>query len=148
MLKRGLLIISTTICLFFIGFIVKEAVYQPQLAKNIKLEESKGDFIVHITVEKTNDGFQILRSLEYTGDKKIEISHRSPLIEVMIGKNTPEFTGSPVPIQLTPGTHYHPEEPLAFQHMDKGSHDIFVHAQFETMEETIDILTKGTIDIQ
>lgn len=148
MLKKGLLIISIILCLFLIGYIVKEALYQPQLVENIKLEESSGDFIVHINIEKTKEGFRILRSLEYTGDKKIEIRHRSPLIEVMIGKKNPEFTGSPVTIQLNPGAHYHPEEPLTFHQLDKGSYDIFVHAQFETNEETIDILTKGIIEMQ
>ena len=147
MLKKGIVFISISLCIFLVGFIVKEALYQPQLKTNIKIEESEGDFNVHITVEKTQDGFQILRSLEYRGDEGIQISHRTPLIEVMINKNNPEFTGSPVNRQLIPGSHYHPQGPLKFDDIGEGIHDIYVHAQFETADEKIDIQTTGQIEI-
>lgn len=129
------------------SFIVKEVFYQPQLTNNIKIEESEGDFIVHINVVKTEEGFQILRSLEYKGEQGIQISHRAPLIEVMINKNNPEFTGSPIEKELLPGSHYHPQGPIQFMNLDKGIHEVYVHAQFETEKETINIQTTGKIEI-
>ncbi|WP_186577645.1 hypothetical protein [Aquibacillus kalidii] len=117
-----------------------------ELKDTVKIREEQGDFIVHLRVEKVeNKGYQILRSIEYQGKEPITIEHRTPLIAVSVNRSNAHFTGSPVTKTLNPGDIYHPQEPKNDEPLDRGEHMLYIHTQFVTDGETVDIKTNKPI---
>ncbi len=116
-----------------------------ELENTVKISESYEDFIIHIRVEKHEEGMQVLRSIEYTGKEEVIIEHRTPLTQVTIDQPNGSFTGSFVSKTLRPGFSYHPQEPIHFDSLDKGEHKIYVHTQFFIEEERVDIETEGRL---
>ncbi|MDX8044858.1 hypothetical protein SH601_02565 [Gracilibacillus sp. S3-1-1] len=147
MLKKYTIV---TAFIVFIGLILYLMlnIQQPSLVESVKLEEQYEDFIIHIHVEGTNNGFQVLRSIQYTGDEQITIQHRTPLTQVTIGADNAIFTGSPISKQLEPGHQYYPQQPMDFSALEKGEHTLYVHTQFFIDGERIDIKSEATISFQ
>ncbi len=120
-------------------------VYILQERTNAKLSEpvimntEHGDFILHLRVENTEEGFQVLRSLEYTGSDPVMIEHRTPLIAVSIDHTRHAYTGSPVRRVLEPGDIYLSEQPLIFTFRDKGKYVLYAQCQFRMNEEEMNI---------
>ncbi|SER98185.1 hypothetical protein SAMN04487944_11469 [Gracilibacillus ureilyticus] len=144
-------IIVTILLIACIGLLVtafiKESM-KTNLAETVKINEQYEDYIIHIRIEAVNDGFQVLRSLEYTGDEKVEIKHRNPLTAVTINKDNPVFTGSDRTMVLNPGNNYHPQEPVEFSNLPKGSHTVYIHTQFFVDGERVDIKSKGELKFE
>ncbi|SDL80064.1 hypothetical protein [Sediminibacillus halophilus] len=101
-----------------------------KLAEPVQVSEQMEDFIMHVQVEKNEEGFQVLRSLEYIGDEPIVLSHRTPLISLRVNHDTKNFTGSPVTKELNPGDVYHPQEAKVFNPLKKGSHTLYMDCEF------------------
>ncbi|MFC4404742.1 hypothetical protein [Gracilibacillus xinjiangensis] len=136
------IILITCVGLLVTAF-VKESM-KTSLIETVKISEQYEDYIIHIRIEPTNDGFKVLRSLEYTGDERVEIKHRTPLTAVTINRNNPVFTGSHRTMVLNPGYNY-PQEAIRFSNLEKGSHTVYVHTQFFIENERIDIKSEGEL---
>ncbi|MGP4040470.1 hypothetical protein ACTWP4_11355 [Gracilibacillus sp. D59] len=148
MWKRNTIVIAIIACIgTFLLFIIKDF-QKTSLVETVKIEEQYEDFIVHIRIEGINDGFQVLRSVQYIGEENIMIQHRTPLTQITVNVDNATFTGSPISKQMKPGFHYHPQEPLTFANLEKGDHKLFVHTQFFINGERIDIKTEKTISFQ
>lgn len=118
------------------------------LTRPFSVSEKFEDFIIHIRLEPLDEGFQVLRAIEYTGEESVEIRHRSPLIQVTVNVDNATFTGSPVKKRMEPGYQYHPQKPLTFDSLVRGEHTLYVHAQFFLGEERIDVKTKKSIHFE
>ncbi|WP_053219854.1 hypothetical protein [Virgibacillus senegalensis] len=101
-----------------------------KLAEPVQVSKESEDFIMHVQVEKTDEGFQVLRSLEYTGNEPVVLSHRTPLISLHVNHDTKNFTGSPVTKELNPGDVYHPQEAKIYNPLKKGKHTLFMDCEF------------------
>ncbi|WP_058306952.1 hypothetical protein [Gracilibacillus massiliensis] len=145
MWKKITIVIALIACIGAISLFVFKDIQKTSLDKTVKIEEQYEDFIVHIRIEKTEEGFQVLRSIEYIGQEAIMLRHRTPLTQVTINADNAVFTGSPISKQMEPGLQYHPQEPLKFQALDKGVHKVYVHTQFFIEEQRIDIRTESEI---
>lgn len=128
------LAILVTALIYFMGM-----VSDPTLAGTVKIDEKKDNFILHIRVEDAEKGFRILRSLEYRGDKPVTVHHPSPLVSVSLNENTHTFTGSPVEKELKKGEIYHITQPLVYEGIEKGNHQLFVKALFTANGKQIEI---------
>ncbi|UOQ48028.1 hypothetical protein MUN88_18540 [Gracilibacillus caseinilyticus] len=146
--KRFTFTIIVIACIGAIMLFVTGAFQKPVLAETVKLEKQYEDFIVHIRIEPIEDGFQVLRSLQYTGEASLVIEHRSPLTQVTIDADNPTFTGSPVTKQLNADYQYYPQAPLLFETLEKGNHTVYIHTQFYIDGERVDIKTKETITFE
>ncbi|SHM89127.1 hypothetical protein [Gracilibacillus kekensis] len=145
MWKKITIVIAIIACIGAISLLILKGIVKPSLDESVKIEEQYEDFIVHIRIEKTEEGFQVLRSIEYIGKEDIMVRHRTPLTQVTINADNAVFTGSPISKQMEPGLQYHPQEPLKFPSLDKGVHKVYVHTQFFIEEKRIDIKTKSEI---
>lgn len=145
MSKKYIIVFILIACLGISLFFIINTLQKSTLVEPVKIEEQYKDFIVHIRIEPLNEGFQVLRSIEYTGDERIEIDHRSPLTQVSIGMDNGVFTGSPSTKQMAPGYQYHPQKPLVFDSLEKGEHTVYIHTQFFKEGNRIDIESEETI---
>lgn len=119
-----------------------------QLSESVEINQRKEDFILHIRVEEVEGGFQVLRSLQYTGTEKITIEHRTPLIAVAINKQANNFTGSPVVSDMDSGNIYHPQSPRIFPLLEKGTHKLYIHAEFLVDEELVNMTIEKEISFE
>lgn len=120
--------------------------HKSALEQTVIFKEEYNDYIVHIRIEAVNEEqFQILRSLEYNGQEKLTIKHRTPLTAVTIDKDNPVFTGSHRNRLLLPGYHYHPQDPLVYDNLTEGKHIVYVHTQFDDGEEIVNIKAKSEV---
>ncbi|MRH41854.1 hypothetical protein GH741_04100 [Aquibacillus halophilus] len=119
-----------------------------KLVEIVEIQQQKDDFIVHIRVETNDKGFQILRSLEYTGDEPITIDHRTPLISVSIIQKNHDFTGSHVNKVLNPGNIYHPQKPQSYNSLEEGDYNLYMHSQFFIDGEEVNIFAEKEISFQ
>ncbi|WP_163536651.1 hypothetical protein [Gracilibacillus sp. YIM 98692] len=126
------------------GFFIKESM-TTSLVETVKIKEQYEDFIVHVRIEETTEGFQVLRSLEYIGEEEVEIKHRTPLTQVTFTKDNGTFTGSHVQNTLKPGYSYHPQQPLHMSPLNKGRHTVYIHSQFMVDGKEVNIKGQGTI---
>ncbi|QGH34353.1 hypothetical protein GI584_10105 [Gracilibacillus salitolerans] len=148
MWKKYTIVIAIIACIGTVLLFIIKDLQQTSLVETVKIEEQYEDFIVHIRIEETSEGFQVLRSVQYIGNEDIIIQHRTPLTQVTINADNATFTGSPISKQMKPGFQYHPQQPLTFQALEKGDHKLFVHTQFFIGGERIDIKTEETISFQ
>ncbi|KAB8138586.1 hypothetical protein F9U64_02930 [Gracilibacillus oryzae] len=147
MWKKLILIMLLITCFgLIIGAFVAESM-KTSLVETVNFSEQYEDYIIHIRIEALNDKekFQVLRSLEYTGDEIVEIKHRTPLTAVTLNKENAVFTGSHRTMFLNPGNSYHPQKRMEFSNLSKGSHTIYIHTQFLLNDERIDIKSKGEL---
>ncbi len=146
-MRKKVLIVTLVIITISIGvylFLIFN--HQPVLEKTVIFKEEYNDYIIHIRIEAVNkEQFQVLRSLEYIGQEKLSIKHRTPLIAITMDKDNPVFTGSHRNRLLLPGYHYHPQDPLVYDNLTEGKHIIYVHTQFDDGEEIVNIKTKGEV---
>ncbi|UOQ85419.1 hypothetical protein [Gracilibacillus salinarum] len=143
--KRFTITIVVIACIAAFMLFITGVFQKSVLAETVKLEEQYKDFIVHIRIEPLEEGFQVLRSLQYTGEASLVIEHRSPLTQVTIDADNPTFTGSPVTKQLNADYQYYPQPTLLFDTLEKGKHTIYIHTQFYIEGERVDIKTKETL---
>ncbi|ENH97196.1 hypothetical protein J416_07142 [Gracilibacillus halophilus YIM-C55.5] len=148
MWKKIWLVLLFITLIAIVVFIYIRGAISPTLANTVNVEKAYKDFIIHLRIEGTEDGFQVLRALEYTGDKKVSISHRTPLIEVSVGKDNGTFTGNLITKELQPSIRYYAQEPLALDSKEVGEHKVYIHAQFLFQGEWQDIKTTKTITFE
>ncbi|MGN8645186.1 hypothetical protein ACTNEO_03710 [Gracilibacillus sp. HCP3S3_G5_1] len=148
MWKKYSIVITIIACIGTILLFVVKDIQKTSLVETVKIEEQYEDFIVHIQVEETSEGFQVLRSIQYLGDEVIVILHRTPLTQVTVDADNATFTGSPLSKKMEPDYQYYPQEPLNFPALEKGDHTLYVHTQFFIDGERIDIKTEETISFQ
>ncbi|QDP40012.1 hypothetical protein [Radiobacillus deserti] len=121
-----------------ITFVCISQISNAKLVKPVKVSKQVEDFVLHVRIEQNEDGFQVLRALEYKGTKTVELLHRTPLISISIDRNNHDFTGSPVSRTMDPGDKY-ARDPRHFEALEKGTHTIFIHGQFYVNNELVDI---------
>ena len=128
-------------------YVLKET-GRAKLLETVKLSKQVDDFILHIRVESTKEGIQVLRSLEYKGKDSVDLLHRTPLISISLGRKHPNFTGSPVNKTLNPGDIYYPQESKDYSTLEAGDYTLFVHCQFVLNNELIEIKTDEKVIMQ
>lgn len=140
-----------TVVLLLVGsasvYWVKETT-NAQLVETVKVSKQEDDFTLHIRVENHDEGFQILRSIQYDGDESVKIEHRTPLTAVSINQSGSDFTGSPVTKTLNPGDIYTPQEPLSYKSLGKGEYLLYVHSQFFVDGKQVNITCESEIVFQ
>ncbi|MDC3412736.1 hypothetical protein NC797_04595 [Aquibacillus sp. 3ASR75-11] len=119
-----------------------------KLTEPVEMNKVNDDFILHVRAERTDQGFQVLRSLEYKGEEQITIMHRTPLISISVEYDKPRFTGSPVTQTLDPGDVYYPQEPRVYSSLEKGEYTLFANGQFYFNGQIINIKSEETIQFQ
>ncbi|MFZ3578751.1 hypothetical protein [Virgibacillus sp. DJP39] len=91
-----------------------------------------GDFTLHIRVEEENHEVKVFRSIQYRGEKPVEIKHQTPLISVSLGKKNHDFTGSTLKKTLNPGNSYYPQSARIMKVPEKaGVYTLYCLAEFE-----------------
>ncbi|MBM7572192.1 hypothetical protein [Aquibacillus albus] len=116
-----------------------------QLVGPINVKEEKGDFILHVRVDNMENGVEVLSSLEYSGKDSVTLNHRTPLTAVSFHVERNDFTGSPVSKQMDPGDIYHPQPPVTFTSLGKGTYRLYIHSQFFVKGKPINITTEKEI---
>ncbi|WP_099157890.1 hypothetical protein [Virgibacillus ndiopensis] len=122
-------ILIFSVCLsgiFYWGFQVENAT----LAANKTGSKQVDDFILHIRVERIENGIRVYRSIQYVGDESIEITHYTPLVSVSLKNKNHDFTGSPVVKKLEKGNSYHPHGSIVINSPDKGTYKLYCKARF------------------
>lgn len=97
------------------------------------------DFILHIGVERIDEGFQVLRAIQYVGKGSVEITHQTPLISVSFKQRNHDYTGSTVSRTLNTGTSYHPQNSKTFAAPEEGDYTLFCEANFTVNGEHMTI---------
>lgn len=134
--KVGLFIVFIILTIFIYFFI-------DQGDKRI-LEEEKNaekvvdDFVLHIKVERAENGIEVHQSLQYIGENKVEIFHQTPLISVSIGNKSHDYTGSLVHKQMREGSIYH-QETVKVPVEEKGVNQLYLEAKFLVGEKLVTI---------
>ncbi len=67
-----------------------------ELASGKTREIHKGDFVMHIQVERMDEGFRVYRSVQYTGEDPVTVKHQTPLISLSFKRRNHDYTGSTV----------------------------------------------------
>ncbi|QKY68881.1 hypothetical protein [Lentibacillus sp. CBA3610] len=101
-----------------------------ELASNKSREIQQDDFILHIRVERMNEGFQVFRAIQYVGDEQVEIKHQTPLISISFKHQNHDYTGSSVLNTLHTGNSYHPQNAKSFDSPEEGQYLLFCEARF------------------
>lgn len=119
------------------------------LAETVSTDQEEKDFILHMRIENSDDGFRILHSLEYIGEEQVTIQHRTPLISISFNTDTSDFTGSPVSKTLESGDIYRPHQSAVKQEpLEKGTHTVYMTCQFYYNEEYVNIKIEKDIVFQ
>jgi flagellar basal body-associated protein FliL len=139
----GLLLILIIVGVGTIYFVMGSS--KAKLVEPVEIKKVSEDFVIHIRAEKIDQGFQVLRSLEYIGEESIKIMHRTPLISVSVDHDNHRFTGSPVAKTLEQGDVYYPQDPQTFSALEKGDHVLLVHAQFVIEGKEVNIKSEKAI---
>lgn len=128
MKKAAVLSLIVIICL--LGIIYWQfGQVNAKLVESKEIKKQQGNFILHMRVDETDNGIQVLRSLQYVGEDTIEIDHQTPLISVSISNENHDFTGSLVTKTMNSGNIY-PQEKLLFEAPDEGECNLYVQARF------------------
>ncbi len=101
-----------------------------KLAADKNGSKQAGDFILHIRVERVEDGVQVYRSIQYMGKEPVEVKHNTPLISVSLANKNHDYTGSPVKKVLGEGDSYHPQDTFTFKPPKKGKYNLHCQAKF------------------
>ncbi len=110
------------------------------LAEPVIINQQEGNFILHMRIENNSEGFRVLHSLEYVGEHPITITHRTPLTFLSYGVKKSDFTGSPISKELYPGDIYRTNTTSkVYGSITKGDQKVYIHCQFETENDTINI---------
>ncbi|WP_112180691.1 MULTISPECIES: hypothetical protein [Paraliobacillus] len=119
------------------------------LAETVSIDQKENDFILHMRIENSDEGFRILHSLEYVGAEQVTIEHRTPLTSISINTDTSDFTGSPVSKILEPGDIYRPHKSAIIEEsLEEGTHKVYMNCQFYYKEEQINIKIEKDIEFQ
>lgn len=119
------------------------------LAETVSTDQEEKDFILHMRIENSDDGFRILHSLEYIGEEQVTIEHRTPLISISFNTDTSDFTGSPVSKTLESGDIYRPHQSALIEEpLEAGTHTVYMTCQFYYKEEFINIKIEKDIVFQ
>ncbi|MFC4556917.1 hypothetical protein ACFO3D_01685 [Virgibacillus kekensis] len=114
--------------------------------KTVNVEED--DFVLHIHVENDDSGFQVYRSLQYLGQGKVEITHRTPLISVSFKQKNHDYTGSNVTEVLDNGRSYYPQGPVSFESPEQGTYKLYCETRFTVNGEKVRINLEETLAFQ
>lgn len=131
------LVLSLIVIGCFIGIINWQfGQVNAKLAKNKEVKKQLDNFILHMRVDETEEGIQVLRSLQYMGEETVEIKHQAPLISVSLSHENHDFTGSLVTKKMNSGNIY-TQEKLVFAAPEKGECNLYVQARFMADDEEI-----------
>jgi hypothetical protein len=109
-----------------------------KLVTSTLLLQHADDFLVHVQVEEAKDGVKVLHSIQYVGEKEIEMLHKEPLISVSIDEAQHHFTGESTIKRMSNGAIY-PQQEVVVPVDNKGVHHLYIHAQFMTDGEEVNI---------
>ncbi|MFB1051594.1 hypothetical protein [Paraliobacillus sp. JSM ZJ581] len=149
MIKR-FAIMSVIVILLGLGTIVWFRTSSTKtLAEPVVIHKQEGNFILHMRMENNTEGFRVLHSLEYVGEKPITITHRTPLTYLSFGARKSNFTGSPISKTIQPGDIYRTTPTRkVFKPLENGSNTLYIHCQFIADEEVINIKIEKNVNIQ
>ncbi|WP_164669221.1 hypothetical protein [Virgibacillus doumboii] len=138
-MKKGILvgIIVLFICVSWSFWFYGRA--GAELTTNKSGQIHKEDFTLNIRVEKIDDGFRVLRSIQYNGEGEIEIEHQTPLISVSFKHKNHDYTGSTVTKVLKAGNSYHPQDPVTFESPSGGEYTLYSESRFNVKGKEITI---------
>lgn len=117
-----------------------------QLVANKNGSKRVDDFILHIDVERMDEGIQVYRSIQYVGKDPVEIQHQTPLIAISFDRKNFDYTGSPVTKVLDEGESYHPQDAMAFKSPEKGTYNVYVEAKFRVNGEKM--IINHTVELE
>ncbi|MFD1039045.1 hypothetical protein ACFQ3N_11690 [Virgibacillus byunsanensis] len=138
MRKLILIVLVSVVCIIG-GFYWGSNQANATLTDNITTKKQVDDFTLHIRIEKIDDGFQVFRSIQYTGDESVEIEHQTPLVSVSLKNKNHDFTGSNVTKVLGEGNSYYPQNAKVFTSQEEGEYPIYFHARFTVNGECFEI---------
>ncbi|GAA0440493.1 hypothetical protein GCM10008983_16870 [Lentibacillus halophilus] len=144
MKKVGSILVIVSGLLFLSLYLVYGQV-DAELVSDKTKEIHKGNFILHIRVEDVENGFQVLRSIQYMGDKPITLKHQTPLISVSFQNRNHDYTGSTISKTVHKGGSYHPQGPKIFKAPTEGEHALYSQSTFTAGGETITINHKDNL---
>ncbi|MFD2761990.1 hypothetical protein [Lentibacillus juripiscarius] len=110
-----------------------------ELASGKTREIHKGDFVMHIQVERMDEGFRVYRSVQYTGEDPVTVKHQTPLISLSFKRRNHDYTGSTVAKTLKKGSTYHPQDPKTFKAPNEGEHMLFCESVFKAGKKEVTI---------
>lgn len=138
-MRKGVFVLSVLLVCFLISFYWFYEQAGAELSVNQSKEIEKDNFILHIRVEKMDEGFQVFRSIQYVGEEQVEITHQTPLISVSLKHKNHDYTGSNVLRTLTSGSSYHPQGSKTFESPGRGEYTLFCESRFNVEGEEIKI---------
>ncbi|GAA5417249.1 hypothetical protein Pryu01_02312 [Paraliobacillus ryukyuensis] len=149
MVKRLLVMGVIVLCFGTITVIWLKASSELTLSKPVLIDQKEDDFILHMRIENSTEGFRILHSLEYTGQEPVTIEHRTPLTFVSFGVDKSTFTGSPVTKALQPGDIYRPNViSETYNVLKKGVGQVYVHCQFKVGDKLMNITVNKDLNLK
>ncbi|MFD1849223.1 hypothetical protein [Oceanobacillus bengalensis] len=137
MRKTGILVVILIVSSLIIGYAVHLSEAGSLITEKAQVKQV-GDFILHMKVEKANNGINVFQSLQYVGEEPIEIEHQTPLISVSLGNKNHDFTGSMVSKRLEMGNIYRQEKVKLLPKV-KGESDLHMKANFHVEGEKVTI---------
>lgn len=136
-MKRVYLIV-VILLIAIISMVIPTNIDSTPLVHEKAIHKQVGDFIVYIKVEGAKDGIKVLNSLQYVGEKPIEIKHQTPLVSICLGQKNHDYTGSLVTKRLQEGSIYYQEEETLQTELE-GENNLYVKARFIADGELVSI---------
>ncbi|PAV28801.1 hypothetical protein CIL05_14330 [Virgibacillus profundi] len=137
-MKKILLLSFVLLCCFFVMLLWQFIKPEAKLAESKIAEKQVDDFILHMRVNETEKGIQVLQSIQYVGKEIVEIKHQSPLVSVSLLNRNHDYTGSTVSKALKKGDVY-PGEEIIFPSPKKGECNLYLQARFNVNGEEVSI---------
>ena len=101
------------------------------LTEDKMIAKESDDFILHVQMNGVEEGIEVLHSIQYNGQKKVEIQHQSPLISVSFFEHDHDFTGSYVQKEMVIGDIYHPQKATVLSAPNRDTFNLYIQAKFE-----------------
>ncbi|RKQ37320.1 hypothetical protein [Oceanobacillus halophilus] len=137
-MKKMIIIVFILFLVFFVYIFASAQGEVTRLDKEKSIEKKLDDFILHMKVERGDNGIKIHHSLQYVGDESIRIEHQTPLVSISLQTKNHDFTGSMVPKYLQKGSIYY-QEPVTLSTEGKGEKNLYVKAKFLADGEPVNI---------
>ncbi|WP_164217914.1 hypothetical protein [Virgibacillus sp. YIM 98842] len=101
------------------------------LTENKMISKESDDFILHVQINDDEKGIEVLYSIQYNGEERVEIQHQSPLVSVSFFDHGHDFTGSYVKKEMEEGNIYHPQKAAVLSSPNKNECNLYIKAKFE-----------------
>ncbi|TRM12226.1 hypothetical protein FH966_11340 [Lentibacillus cibarius] len=147
MRKAGKIILFLCV-IAFISLYLFYARGQAELVCDKASQVVKDDFIMHIRVEDLEDGFKVFRSIQYTGDKPVEMKHQTPLVSLSFKNRNHDYTGNHITKTLRKGSIYHPQKPKTFQDPTPGEYNLYCESAFTVDGKEVAIKLKEKLTFE